>query len=295
MGAIFMKNSKLIIIFLFIFFNCHSTYSSPKLQLDLKNINASLLEGFGDIKIDQAFVQIDPINISINDLDYALSMKDNFFIIEGNGQTVMLDLKSFRRVFEQQKFNARNSSINIKQGEHIILNSEYFDVSLKSVKLNLFGTHMSCAPEPGRDITQEILSLCLKKSKIELKKGVLTGNEDQIYVWATSFLPKDKIDHLPRFAQPELINAFASINKGELVMKGDLKILLTMNLTATGFIEYQTKENIILLKLKTLDSEWISLKTPFLKILKLAENDFFHIEGDVMIFYLDKMRLNSKE
>jgi len=270
-----------------------TAFSAPKLQLNLTNINASLLEGFGDILVDHAVVQIDPVNVKIDDLDYALSMKENFFIIEGNGQSIKLDLKSFRRVFEQQKFNAVNTSINIKQGEHIIVDSEFFDVSLKTVKLNLFGAHISCAPESGRDITQEILQLCLKKSKIELKKGIMTGNEDQVYQWASNFFGQEKIDHLPKFSRPELTNAHASIDKGDLLIRGDLKVLLTMKLSATGHIEYQAKEDIILLKVKTLDTQWVSLKPALLKLLKLAENDFFHLDGDVMIFNLDKMRLVS--
>ncbi len=277
---------------------------SSKLQLDLTDINARLDEGFGDVSMKKAFVAIDPVNVDLENLDYDLSMKDNFFIIEGNGQKMKLDLKSFKKIFEQQKFSASNTNINIRQGEYINIDSEYFDVALAAVKLSFFGAKISCAPDVGRDITQEILSLCLKKSSIELPKGVLSGREDVIYQttpediiyrWAQNFYDAEKIDHLPKFTRPVLTHGFASINKGKIILRADLKILLTMKLSGTGFIEYHSKEDVIALRIDTLDSQVASLKKPLLKILDLLQNEFFSVDGDTLVFNLKEMRVNSKQ
>ena len=148
---------------------------------------------------------IDPINVEMTDLDYDLSMKENFLSSKAH-QKLNLDLKSFRRIFEQQRFHAINTGINIKQGEYIKFDSEYFDVALEVIKLNFFGAKVSCAPEVGRDITEEILTLCLKKADVRLKKGILSGLEDQVYQWSREIFGEEKIRHLPKFARPVLTN-----------------------------------------------------------------------------------------
>ena len=268
--------------------------AASKLKLDLSKINASLSEGFGDIYINKVNVAMDPVNVRLEEIDYDLYMKKNFFIIEGNGQQVKLDLRSFKKIFEQQKFNAVNTDINISQGHYIVFDSEYFDVSLKEVKLNFFGARIACDPEVGRDITEEILGLCLKKSSIDLPKGVLTGREDVIYKWAKEFFKDQKIDHLPKFARPTITDGHASIKNGNIILRADLKVLLTMKLSGTGFIEYQGKENIISVKIKTLDSKYVSLKKPLLKLLSMIENEFFSVDGDILVFNLEEMRSNTE-
>ena len=53
--------------------------AGSKLQLDLENLNATLESGFGRVSADLANVVIDPINVEMTDLDYELSMKENYF------------------------------------------------------------------------------------------------------------------------------------------------------------------------------------------------------------------------
>ena len=288
-----MRGSFLIItIFSYLFTNTPG-HTASKLQLNLANINASLDEGFGGVSMDEAAISIDPINVNLEKIDYDLSMKENFFLIEGNGQTLKLDLRSFKKIFEQQKFNAINTDISIKQGEYINIDSEYFDVVLQEVKLNFFGPKISCAPDVGRDITEEILSLCLKKSSIELPRGVLSGREDIVYQWASKFFNDQKIEHLPKFARPVLTNGIASIDDGKILIRADLKILFNMQLSGTGFVEHQSKENIISLRIDTLASKTINLKKPVLKLLKLIENNFFSLDGDILVFNLEEMRAQT--
>ena len=269
--------------------------AGSKLQLDLENLNATLESGFGRVSADLANVVIDPINVEMTDLDYDLSMKENFFIIEGPGQKLNLDLKSFRRIFEQQRFHAINTGINIKQGEYIKFDSEYFDVALEVIKLNFFGAKVSCAPEVGRDITEEILTLCLKKADVRLKKGILSGLEDKVYQWSREIFGEEKIRHLPKFARPVLTNGTGSIKNGNVVVRADLKLLFTMKLSGTGFIEYQSKEDIITLKINTLASKSINLKWAVLKALSLIQNDFFTVDEDVLVFNLAEMRVSGRE
>ena len=273
--------------------------AGSKLQLDLSKLNASLSEGFGGITMDSVQLKMDPVNVELENINYDLSMKDNFFIVEGPGQKLNLDLKSFRKIFEQQKFNAVNTNINIKQGEYIKFDSEYFDVSLKAVKLNFFGPEVSCAPEIGRDITEEILGLCLKKADVSLPQGVMTGLEDVIYRWVEQFIfstkvEKEKLNHLPKFARPVLTNGTGSIRNGEVIVRADLKLLFTLKLSGTGFIEYQSKEDVITLKINTLATNSKDFKKILLKALKLIENEFFQVDGDTLVFKLEEMRANTR-
>lgn len=287
------------IIFILILGINFQANAGSKLQLDLTQLDASLNEGFGGISMDLVKLQMDPVKVDLENINYDLSMQDNFFIIEGPGQKLNLDLKSFRKIFEQQKFNAVNTNINIKQGEYIKFDSEYFDVSLKAVKLNFFGPEVSCAPEIGRDITEEILGLCLKKADVSLPQGVMTGLEDVIYQWAEQFIfstkeEKEKLNHLPKFARPVLTNGTGSIRNGEVIVRADLKLLFTLKLSGTGFIEYQSKEDVITLKINSLATNSKDFKNIFLKALKLIENEFFKVEGDTLVFKLEEMRANSR-
>ena len=286
---------KFFITFIFLLVLTSPAYSSSKLKLNLENINATLDEGFGQITLKKAQVIADPIDVTLDNIYYDLSMKENFFIIEGPGQNLKLDLKSFRRIFEQQKFNAVNSHIDIEQGKQIILNSEYFDIALEKVKLNFFGAIINCSPEVGRDITEEILSLCLKKADVHLKQGILSGLEDQVYQWSREIFGDQKLRNLPKFARPVLTNGVASIKNGEAIIRADLKILFTMKLSGTGFVEYQSKEDIITLKINTLASESINLKWGVLKALSLIQNDFFSVDEDVLVFNLAEMRVSGRE
>ena len=288
-----MKNVSIFITLLALF-SIKATAGS-KLQMDLVNLNATLESGFGKVSADLASVVIDPVYLEMNEVNYDLSMKDNFFIIEGPGQKLNLDLKSFRRIFEQQRFHSINTGINIKQGEYIKFNSEYFDVALEEIKLNFFGAKINCAPEVGRDITEEILGLCLKKSEVNLKKGVLSGLEDHVYEWSRELFGEEKLRHLPKFARPVLTNGIGSITNGKVVVRADLKILLTMKLSGTGLIEYQPKEDTITLKIDTLASQTINLKNAILKVLSLVQNDFFSVDKDVLVFNLAEMRMSGRD
>ena len=87
-----MKNYILLVCSLLLFSTIHAKTTS-KLQLDLENINATLDEGFGGIRVNSAYVAIDPVKVNLDNISYALSMVENFFIVEGNGQKLSLDLR----------------------------------------------------------------------------------------------------------------------------------------------------------------------------------------------------------
>ena len=174
--------------------------AGSKLQLDLTQLNASLNEeDLANIN-GSCKLQMDPVKVDLENINYDLSMQDNFFIIEGPGTKLNLDLKSFRKIFEQQKFNAVNTNINIKQGEYIKFDSEYFDVSLKAVKLNFLGRSFMCPRNRERYHRRNPRTMSQKSRRLP-PQGVMTGLEDVIYRWANNlfFQRKKKKKNLTTF------------------------------------------------------------------------------------------------
>ena len=286
---------KILFIFLFISINAHA---SSKLNLSLDGLNAELDEGFGQVSLEKVFIHNDPIKAVFENVNYELSMEENFFYIKGPNHQLDLDLKSFKKIFEEQKFKAINSHLSFNQGIFLKLISEYFDIAVAQIKLNFFEIHINCSPKPSRDIAGEILSLCLKKAEATISKGILAGRSDiiindEIINIIQQTLPNEKLAHLPKILRPEINQAKININNGELTISTQLKLIANLSVNGLGFVEYHAKENVITLKINSLASENFNLKPITLKALKLLKNDFFEVKEDVLIFNLNEMRANS--